>query len=367
MASKIVFLAGPRQVGKSTLALRMLGEDADESHPAYLNWDHDQDRHDILSGRLPPHQGLIIFDEIHKFSNWRNLLKGLYDKEKSKRRFLVTGSARLDYYSKGGDSLDGRYFMHRLHPYSVNELPVSSQSRDGVAQLLTYSGYPEPLSKETPTFHRRWQRTRLRRILTDDLRDLENIREVSQIELLVEFLPETVGSPLSVEKLKNRLNVAHQTVERWIGILENLFLCFRVLPFGSPKIRAVKKERKLYFWDWTLIEDPGARFENMVACQLLKYVHFFEDTQGYPMELRYIRDTDGREIDFVVLKNGIPEFCVECKNGSKAVSPNFKYFKERTPIERFYQVHLSEGDFGDPSTSARVCHFVDFCKELSMP
>jgi predicted AAA+ superfamily ATPase len=152
----------------------------------------------------------------------------------------------------------------------------------------------------------------------------------------VELLPSRVGSPLSIKSLRENLQVDHKTVERWLQILENLYVCFRILPYGSPKIRAVKKERKLYLWDWSGVPESGPRFENLVASQLLKYCHWLEDTEGHTMELRYLRDTDGREIDLVVLQNRRPLFAVECKSGEKAVGVALRYFAERTPIPGFF-------------------------------
>lgn len=190
---------------------------------------------------------------------------------------------------------------------------------------------------------------------------------MSLIDLLLETLPSRVGSPLSVQSLRKELAVSHETVERWISILERLYTVFRIAPFGAPKIRAVKKEQKLYFWDWSQVADPGPRFENLVASHLLKYCHFIEDTEGYAMELRYIRDTDKREVDFVVLRDKKPLFAVECKTGEKAPGPALHYFRERTAIPRFYQVHLGERDYGDEEVSVRVLPFRTFCKELKLP
>ena len=184
------------------------------------------------------------------------------------------------------------------------------------------------------------------------------------MEILIDTLPQKVGSPLSVKSLKEDLEVSHETTERWISILESLFVCFRIPPFGAPKIRAVKKEKKLYLYDWSSIENPGVRFENLVACQLLKYCHFVEDTEGKKMELRFLRDTDKREIDFVVLKNKKPVFFVECKSG-ESVSPYISYFQKRMNIPHFYQVHLKQKDY--ESKGVRVLPFETFCKELEMP
>ena len=203
-------------------------------------------------------------------------------------------------------------------------------------------------------------------LVHEDIRDLENIRELSLIDLLVNALPERVGSPLSIKNLMEDLQVAHKTVEKWISILESFYFCFRITPFGSPHIRAVKKEKKLYLYDWSLLrEEGGIRFENLVACQLLKYCHFLEDTEGFKMELRFLRDTDKREIDFVVIKNKKPIFAVECKSRDTTLSPSINYFKKRTPIPTFYQVHLQTKDIETPA--GRVLPFTTFCKELNMP
>jgi len=363
----MVFLGGPRQVGKTTLALSLLRPPhADESHAAYLNWDDIQARGPLLRGELPPGQKRVILDEIHKFKGWRNLAKGFYDKNRSRVSFLVTGSARLDYYRKGGDSLQGRYHYHRLHPFSLNELNRRA-TRSDLNTLMRFGGFPEPFLAASEKAWRRWSRTRVERVVYQDLRDLENIKEISLVELLLEHLPACVGSPLSVKSLRDLLQVSHASVERWIQILERLYMCFRVPPFGSPKIRAVRKERKLYFWDWSQVENPGARFENMVASQLLKYCHFLEDTEGYRMELRYIRDTDKREVDFVVLREKSPLFAVECKTGERRPAPAASYFRARTPISRFYQVHLGKKDYGDEHRGVRVLPFTRFCKELRLP
>ncbi len=366
LSEKMVFIGGPRQVGKTTFALSVLPGNQNETARAYLNWEHLDDRERILAAQLPASEPLIIFDEIHKYANWRNLMKGLYDKHKSSVSFLVTGSARLDYYRKGGDSLQGRYHYHRLHPFSLTEL-TSSPDADTVEQLLKFGGFPEPLFKATDRFHRRWLREHAHRVIHEDLNELENVREISNLDLLLHHLPACVGSPLSVNRQSKLLQVAPQTVDHWLTIFERLYLCYRIPPFGGTRIRAVRKEKKLYFWDWSRVPQPGPRFENMVAGHLLKYCHFKEDTEGYAMELRYIRDTDKREVDFVVLRDGIPEFAVECKTGDRKASSACRYFRERTDIPRFYQVHLGERSFGNADSDTLVLPFSTFCKELALP
>ena len=182
---------------------------------------------------------------------------------------------------------------------------------------------------------------------------------------LAELLPGRVGSPLSIKSLSEDIQVDHKTIGRWLVTLESMYVCFRIAPFGTPKIRAVKKEQKLYLWDWSTIEDPGARWENMVASQLLKYCHWLEDSEGETMELRFIRDVDRREVDFVVLKDKRPIFAVECKTGEKAVGKSVHYFAERLQIPVFYQVHRGTAEFGNHLI--RVMPFTKFCSSLGMP
>ncbi len=367
LPDRMIFIGGPRQVGKTTLALQCLNDkNARESHPAYLSWDSLSDRKRILDGHLPSRQPILVFDEIHKYANWRNLIKGYYDKNKSRIPFHVTGAARLDYYRRGGDSLQGRYHYYRLFPFSLSELTQNPSASD-LEQLMTFGGFPEPLFKASERFHRRWLREYAARVVYEDLRELEYVRDVSKIELLISHLPECVASPLSIRSLSLLLGVAHETIEKWVSILERLYIAFRIPPYGHKKIRAVKKENKLYFWDWTRIDDEGARFENLVACQLLKYCCYIEDTEGFEMSLRFIRDTDKREVDFVVLKEGRPEFAVECMLSDAKAATKYDYFKQRTHIPKFYLVHMGDNDYGDETNGQRVLPFTRFCSELGMP
>lgn len=363
LAERMVFVGGPRQVGKTTFALTFLSKPS-ERHPAYLNWDDMAVRPSLLKGQLPGSEKCIVLDEIHKFARWRNLVKGMYDTNKSTVSFLITGSARLDYYSKGGDSLQGRYHFYRLHPLSLNELNPDPSQED-FRCLLRFGGFPEPCLKGEERFWRRWQNERVRRVIYEDINLLENVREISLLELLAEELPNRVGAPLSVKNLKELLDVSHETADRWIRIFERMYYCFRIPPYGAPKIRAVKKEQKLYLWDWSLVSEPGPRFENFVASHLLKYCHIREDTEGHRMELRFLRDTDKREVDFVVLQEGKPVFAVECKTGAKSISPSIYYFKERTDIPIFFQVHEQKDDY--LKNGVRVLPIQTFCREMQLP
>lgn len=367
LESKMAFIGGPRQVGKTTLALSLLTADATERHAAYLNWDDPKVPPRLRRGELPASEPLVVLDEIHKYARWRNLVKGLYDTEKSSRRFLVTGSARLDHYRKGGDSLAGRYRYFRLHPFSLRELAVSASAPEEelLSLLLKFGGFPEPLLGQDERKLRLWQRERMARVVREDLRDLERVREISLVEQLADLLPEKVGSTLSIKSLREDLEVDHKTAERWVSILENLYVCFRISPFGTKRIRALRKAQKLYLWDWSTVPESGPRFENLVASQLLKYCHWQEDVEGHRMELRYLRDTDGREVDFVVIKDRKPIFAVECKSGDKSASAAARYFAERTTIPVFYQVHLRERSF--QTGKIFVLPFTRFCEELRLP
>lgn len=360
LSKKMVFIGGPRQVGKTTFAQGMLRKYYDR-HPAYLNWDRDDHRKIIKDKLWPADEPLIIFDEIHKFKNWRSFVKGIYDTLKNSHSFLVTGSARLDLLRKGGDSLMGRYHYYRMHPFSLPEL---GYSKDNLTKLFQFGGFPEPLIAQSERTLKRWHIQRLDRLVKIDLRDFSHIRDIEKIHQLAEELPNRVGSPLSIKNLANDLEVDHKTAKNWVLTLENLYYCFTISPYGDgeSKIRAVKKEQKLYLWDWSQVEEEGLRFENMMACHLLKYCHFHEDAHGERMELRYIRDTDKRELDFVVLKKKKPLFAVECKLNSENLSPHVIYFKDRTKVPSFYQINL-DGVSRNISDNIRIMNFSDFCKK----
>jgi predicted AAA+ superfamily ATPase len=364
LKKRMIFIGGPRQVGKTTLALSFLKSTSDKNK-SYFNWDNRLTRKQILSGQVPSHQSLIIYDEIHKYRQWRNLIKGMYDTHKGEIDFIVTGSARLDHFKKGGDSLFGRYRYYRLHPLSLSELS-ENPTKDDFQSLYQLSGFPEPFFSGQVKEYKRWNLERIDRVVYTDINDLESIKDIASMQLLVDSLGDRIASPLSIDSLREDLQVGHGTVSRWLDILDTVYMTFRISPFGSPKIRAVKKEQKLYFWDWAQVEDPGARFENLVACHLLKYCHFVEDSMGEKMELRFLRDRDLREIDFVVLKNKKPLFAVECKSGERQLSKHIRYFKERTAIPEFYQVHTGQADFGNARSNGRCLPFWTFCKELQL-
>jgi hypothetical protein len=320
-------------VGKTTLARHLFKDDR-----GYLNWDVPEHRESILRRELPS-APLLVLDEFHKYRSWRNYLKGLYDRPGRRRQILVTGSARLDFYRFGGDSLQGRYHYLRLHPLSVAEVQASSSA--DFRELLERGGFPEPFLGGSLAEARRWSREYRTRLIREEITSLERVQDLGNLELLVLRLPELVGSPLSVNALREDLQLSHKTVLNWIQILERLYAIFRLPPFGAPKVRAVKKEQKHYHFDWSLVPDMPARFENMVASHLLKWVHFQVDAHGRDLELRYFRDVDGREVDFVVLEDRKPVRFVECKWGDVEIDRSLRYLKARFPRCEAWQVSAS--------------------------
>jgi predicted AAA+ superfamily ATPase len=352
LKKKMVFLAGPRQVGKTTLSKQIGKEEYKEYE--YLNWDTLSHRRKIRQEKFEDGAELLIFDEIHKYRGWKNFIKGIFDTQKEKYHMLVTGSARMDLYRKGGDSLMGRYFSYRLHPFSVAEILGKGFSKKSVGKqmpllihpnadiesqaLMNYGGFPEPLFEKSEEGLRRWHRQRVDRLLKEDIRDVEVIRDLASCQILMDILPERAGSEISIENIREDLEVAHSTVSFWLSIFEKFYYIYRLSPFQSKRIRALKKEQKLYLWDWSEVIDQSKRLENMIGSHLLKLCHFLEDTMGHQAELMYLRDRDGREVDFLVTLARKPWFAVEVKQSDTTPSRHLNYFGERLNIPFLYQV-----------------------------
>ncbi|MBW2649377.1 MAG: ATP-binding protein, partial [Deltaproteobacteria bacterium] len=342
LKEKMVFISGPRQVGKTTLAKTFL----ERREHQYYNWDNRADRKKILAAQWPAVDSVIVFDELHKYKNWKGWIKGEYDSHGARIQFIITGSARLDIYRKGGDSLQGRYHAHRLHGLSVGELQKTKSSlvpgkeiefpgkieHDLLPALFQFGSFPEPFLKQNNRGLRRWQRERMDRFFREDVRDLENVRDLSSMELLASMLEDRIGSLLSLQSLREDLEVSHRAVSHWMTILERLYHCFNVTPFTHKAIRSLKKAAKVYLWDWSVVPDKGARFENLVAGHLLKMKHALEDQEGYRIGLHYLRDAGKREVDFLVTAEGKPWFAVECKTANRTPNPALNYYGERLKI-----------------------------------
>lgn len=363
LKKKMVFIAGPRQCGKTTLT-KDLAKKSRRSW-TYYNWDIDADKRRIMASEVNPDSYLWIFDELHKFRRWRNWLKGLYDQHQKEHAMLVTGSAKLEAFSRGGDSLQGRYFMHRLHPLTLSELinpkstpswqavfsintKVSDSAREILSDLLTLGGFPEPFFSQSKREAARWRLAYGSLIIRDEIRSLEQVQNLDGMQLLLERLPVTVGSVLSINSLREDLGVAFETARNWLAIFERLFTIIRISPFGAPRIKAVKKEQKLYFWDWARAETEAARLENLVAIHLLRFVHWQEDVEGEKWELRYFRDKAGHEVDFILVHRGTPVCAIEVKAGDSNLDTNLKYLLERVKIPYAFQISLGQKDYMPP-------------------
>ena len=352
---KMVFVGGPRQVGKTTLARELIAKHFKET--GYYNWDSRTDRQKMMRSDWPGNAELIILDEIHKYKKWKSFVKGEYDTLKDKYRFMVTGSARLDIYRKGGDSMLGRYHYYRLHPFSLAELagkssvasifeeiPISrTPEKDTFVSLDKFGGFPEPFIKQNMRTLRKWHQERHDRLFREDIRDIEPVRDIVNMQLLGDMLPERAGSLLSVNSLREDLEVSHRAVSNWLNILEAFYYCFRIYPFVGKNYRSLKKESKLYLWDWSEISDESARFENCIASHLLKLVYFLQDYEGYKAELNFLRNVDKKEVDFLVTIDKKPWFSVEAKLNDASVSRHLHYFKNKLNIPYSYQVVKKSG------------------------
>lgn len=328
LPNKIVILTGPRQCGKTTLT-RQLCNSYD-----YFNYDTAEDRLALKEKSWDRQKKLIIFDELHKRTNWKRWLKGIYDTEGTSPQLIVTGSAKMDTYRKVGDSLAGRYFQYRLHPLDMKEISLlqNVDPEKAFQQLWDCSGFPEPYLKNNLTYYRRWRRSHLDIILRQDLIDLQSVRNIKSIETLILLLKNRIGSGTSYTNLARDLEQDPNTIKRWLQLLENLYIIFRVTPYSNNISRSLLKEPKFYFYDHTYAgDDTGARLENIVACALLKELHFLEDIKGLNTSLHYVRTKDGKEIDFLVCIDGKPLHLIEVKLLKDTPSKNFNHFLKFLP------------------------------------
>lgn len=358
---QMLFLMGPRQVGKTTTTYQVGKK---WKNFIYYNWDKDVDRAAILAGttaiaqrahlaHLTKKAPLLIFDEIHKFKNWKLFLKGLYDSYPHQAHILATGSAKLNVYRRGGDSLMGRYFPFRFHPLSVAEIvnpvlprselrptPKKIKSTD-FAKLWQFGGYPDPFINGTERFYNRWQTLRLEKLFREDIRDLTRVQELDQLQMMATLLQHQVGQNTTYDSLAKKVRVSSNTIRNWLTILKHLYYCFELRPWSKNITRSLLKEPKYYLWDWSLCENVGARAENFVAAHLLKAVHFWTDYGFGAYELYYLRDKEQREVDFLITKNQQPWLLVEVKHAEQQLSPNLVYFQQQTQAPYAIQVNFS--------------------------
>ena len=356
LKKKIILITGPRQTGKTTLSKMLKG-----THD-YFNYDNAEDRLGVLEKSWDRSRELVIFDELHKLKNWKAWLKGVYDTERIPPSIVVTGSAKLDTYKKVGDSLAGRFFQFRLHPFDLKELQHAHYPRNpekDLDNLLETGGFPEPFLEGSQSFYNRWKKSHLDIILRQDLMDLENIQQISSVETLIQLLKRRVGSPISYRSLAEDLQCSDKTVKRWLSVLETMYVVFKVTPFHKNISRSLLKAPKYYFYDTgQVVGDQGVKLENLVACALLKEIHFREDCLGEQRNLYYLRDKDGREIDFLITQNDAPSHMIEVKWKGADLSVNFssfaKYFKAVQKIQLVRKLNR-EKTFMDGS-QVRMAH-----------
>ena len=321
---KIVLITGPRQTGKTTLSKSLV------SNYEYINYDEISHRKILMDKSWNRDVEAIIFDEIHKMTEWKRYLKGIYDTEGVRPKLIVTGSARLDVFRKVGDSLAGRFFKHRLYPFDIKELlfgnPDANPS-DLLDQLIKTSGYPEPFLKGTEAYYKRWRKNHLDIILRQDVLDLVAIKQLNELGTLIELLRYRVGSPISYASLARDIQVSPQTIKQWLMILESLYVVFKVQPYTQRVTRSILKEPKYYFYDTAYVEgDMGVKLENHVALSLLKEAHRVEDLYGDTISVHYCRSRNGQEIDFCIVKNKIVTHLIEVKLSDNQLSKQFNYF-----------------------------------------
>ncbi len=356
---QMLFLAGPRQVGKTTVSKNC--KKLTEKY-IYLNWDFDADQQLILDGAAKLIQRyeveqvgntkvLLAFDELHKFKNWRNFLKGLYDKYKHIMQFVVTGSARFDIFKVVGDSLMGRYFSYCVHPISVAELvnielPVLAireprkVALETIKQLLVFGGFPEPFLKQDLKFHRQWNRLRTEQLFNDDIRDLTKIAEIAQLKLLTRLLSQQSGSLINYASLANKVQVTSVTIQKWLYMLQGFYYCFTIQPWSTNITRSLIKQPKVYLWDWSEIDDLGMRYENLVACALKKAVDFWNESGFGEYGLYFVRDKEKQEVDFLVTQGDKPYVLVEAKVAQTNITKSMYYYAEKLKPAHAFNVVL---------------------------
>ena len=359
---QMVLVSGPRQVGKTTTCRRHAS--------AYCNWDNFDDRERILAGpaglaaglganRLAETPPVALFDELHKYPRWKSFLKGMYDTYGDRLRVIVTGSSRMQIYRRGGDSLMGRYFSYRMHPFSLAEImhrdlpdpekvlrrPRCIESADFEA-LWLHGGYPEPYLRREKRFTRRWRSLRIQQLVREDIRDLTQIQHIDQMETLTRLLLRGSARQLVYGNLARQLRISADTVRRWIAVLCDFHLGFLVRPWFRNVSRALRKEPKWYLSDWADIVDVGERAETFVACHLIKAVDAWNDMGLGRFDLGYLRDKQGREVDFVVARDTQPWFLVEVKHGDASMNPALGHYQKQVNAPFAFQV-VMDADYVD--------------------
>ncbi len=331
LQKKMVILTGPRQVGKTTVSQQLVTELPGSQ---YLNFDVAAHRSVIQAQSWRQSATLLVLDEIHKMPDWKVWLKGVVDGRAPGQQILVTGSARMDTFRQSGDSLSGRYFRLHMHPLTVREWATQTATPAPLAltHLLERGGFPEPALAANPPDAQRWRNDYFAGLVREDILEFSRLHEVNAMRMFAEMLRSRVGSPLSLASLSRDLNVAPSTLSKYLEILEALFIVFVVRPWHHNIARATVKAPKVFFYDTGLvIGDDGVRFENLVACHLLKLAQWQQDTQGIEANLHYIRTKDEAEVDFALSQGTALTHLIECKLSDTKPHRALARFAEQWP------------------------------------
>jgi len=326
LEKKIVFIVGPRQVGKTWLAKDIAKSFA---NPVYLNYDRLEDRQIIHNEAWLDSTDLLILDELHKMKNWKNFIKGVFDTKPDGQKILVTGSARLDTFRYSGDSLLGRFFLHRLLPFTPAEI-YKIEEDIPLDTFLAKGCFPEPFLAADINEVNRWRMQYINGLIRYDILDFERIHEIKAIETIFELLRHRIGSPISFRSISEDVGISSNTVKKYIQILESLFVIFRINPFSKNIARSLLKEPKLYFYDIGLVKgDEGIILENLVALSLQKKAFEIVDYTGKNACLNYLRTKDGKEVDFCFVQDDNIQYILEVKLSDSSISKPLKYFHEK--------------------------------------
>lgn len=366
---QMIFLSGPRQVGKTTLTKEIA---KGFKNNIYFNWDILGHKKLLIKepaffeniNRQDESMPIVILDEIHKYKRWKNYLKGIYDEFSEDYKFLVSGSGRLDLYQKGGDSLAGRYFQFHLFPFTIAELsgkrrnfdefvknPISGfdindkeRTQEIWQTLFNIGGFPEPFTKGRKTFFTKWAKNYITQIVREDIRSIHDIKDIDNIEILFTLLPSRIGSPLSMNNIAGELQVAFGSVKEWLRLFEVFYLIFRISPWTKRISRSILKEKKLYLFNYPEIEEEGYRFENMVALELLRTIYNWNEYGYGRFTLHYIRNKEKEEADFLIANNNNPILLLETKFSEDAPARSLINFQNTLNIPAIQLVN-KEGVF----------------------